>query len=353
MRDRPRRGRRIWIGLAVTALAVAAAGGVTFVLRESGTSAATPSSNAPATEPVVKRTLTDQLRMTGLVGFGPTSPLQNQVAGIFTSLPKPGRVIGNGEELFRVDNMPVTDMTGEIPAYRLMTRKLEGPDVEQLNDALLDLGYLYYDQGDEFTASTMSAVKAWQKDLGLPVTGDVPLGQVVFTPTAVRIATVAPAVGDAASPGTAVFTTTGNIAQITITTDATNRKYLRVGKKVAVDLPDGKSTTARITSIGPVVTPESGGGPTVSAQATFPKPKQAAGFEAATVDVTATTVSHKNALTVPVTALLALREGGYAVMVDDASGRHLVPVDVVLIVGDIVEVKGDLRPVDKVEVGSS
>jgi len=350
---RPRRRRRAWVVLTTASLTLAAAVVVAVTVQGSTTRAAAPPETDVVTAPVVRQTLTDKQQMSGLVGFGGTEPLQNQATGIYTSLPKPGAVIGNGEELYRVDNLPVTNMTGTIPAYRLMDKKMTGPDVEQLNAALLELGYLYYDQGDEFTPATASAVKAWQEDLGLPETGTVPLGQVVFTPRPVRIATVTPAVGDAASPGLAIFTTTGNVAQVTITTGATNRRYLRVGKLVVIGLPDGTSTTAKIISIGPVVTPESeSGGPTVSAQAVLPKPKRAAKFQSATVDVTATTVSHKKVLTVPVTALLALREGGYAVMVDDATGRHLVPVKVGLIVGDMVEISGNVKEGMQVEVGS-
>jgi hypothetical protein len=176
---------------------------------------------------------------------------------------------------------------------------------------------------------------------------------VVFTPAPVRIATVTPAVGDSATPGAAVLTTTGTVAQVTISTNVANRAYFKIGQTLAITYPDDSSTTARLTSIGPVVTPtsDSNSGPTVSAQAALHEPKRAAAFQAATVDVVLKTSQRPNVLTVPVTALLALHEGGYAVAVDDSTGRHLIGVTIGLIVSDTVEVSApSLRAGMKVEV---
>ncbi|BBH16921.1 peptidoglycan-binding protein [Nocardioides baekrokdamisoli] len=309
-----------------------------------------------ATAAVVRQTLTDHQALSGVVGFGPTTPLNNQMTGTFTWLPQPGAVVGNGQQLYRVNDTPVTDMTGTMPAYRAMAADMTGPDIAQLNASLRALGYLYGNPGDRYTAQTTAAVKAWQKAIGVEATGTVALGQVVFTPAAVRIATVTPTLGAPAAPGAPAFTTSDVAAQVTVTTDAANRRYFKIGESVTVGLPDGSSVHAKIVSIGPIVSPAQGSnnGPTVSAQAALTDPKVAAAFQAATVDVTINTAEHANVLTVPVTALLALREGGYAVAVDDTTGRHLIGVSVGLIVGDTVEVSAKhLSPGMKVEVGST
>jgi multidrug efflux pump subunit AcrA (membrane-fusion protein) len=51
----------------------------------------------------------------------------------------------------------------------------------------------------------------------------------------------------------------------------------------------------------------------------------------------------ENVLAVPVEALLALSEGGYAVEVADESGvTHLVPVTVGVFADGMVEIEGDI-----------
>jgi hypothetical protein len=49
-------------------------------------------------------------------------------------------------------------------------------------------------------------------------------------------------------------------------------------------------------------------------------------LDAAPVNVGITTDSVKNVLAVPINALLALNDGGYAVEVDQGGSRHVVPV---------------------------
>lgn len=341
------------VGLVVIAVVAAVA-----LIRGNKPASATATGKV-ATAQVIRQTLTDQLSLNGVVGFGPARPLNNQLSGILTWLPRPGALIGNGETLYRVNDQPVIDLTGTVPAYRAMAEKATGPDVAQLNADLHALGFLNTgggDPGSTFTSQTTAAVKQWQKALGLPETGDVAFGQVAFTPTAIRIATVTPALGDAASPGAALFTITGNVAQVTLTADASNLNHLKVAELVTITFPDGSTAKARITSIGAVLTPAAGSqnGPTVSAQAVLPDPKAAAAFEAATVNATLDTNRRPHVLTVPVTALLALREGGYAVAVDGPAGRHLTGVTVGLIVGDTAEVRGTgLAAGMLVEVGSA
>jgi multidrug efflux pump subunit AcrA (membrane-fusion protein) len=59
------------------------------------------------------------------------------------------------------------------------------------------------------------------------------------------------------------------------------------------------------------------------------------------VEVYVTTETRKGVLAVPVSALLALKEGGYAVETVDAAGRHqLVAVRLGVFSGGMVEVSG-------------
>jgi hypothetical protein len=65
----------------------------------------------------------------------------------------------------------------------------------------------------------------------------------------------------------------------------------------------------------------------------------AAGLDQAPVSVEVVTDSRSGVMAVPVTALLALSEGGYAVEVENADGTtHLVAVDPGLYASNLVEV---------------
>jgi hypothetical protein len=71
------------------------------------------------------------------------------------------------------------------------------------------------------------------------------------------------------------------------------------------------------------------------------------------VTVTVTERSAQNVLVVPVTALLALGEGGYGVhVVHDGQAPVLVPVKVGLVANARAEISGDIREGDRVVVPS-
>ena len=76
----------------------------------------------------------------------------------------------------------------------------------------------------------------------------------------------------------------------------------------------------------------------------------AQGFEDSPVDVEVITDSVENVLSVPVTSLIALAEGGYAVAVQDGSGVRLVAVDPGFFARGMVEITGALSAGDMVEV---
>lgn len=83
-----------------------------------------------------------------------------------------------GDVLYEVAGMPVRVVKGSTPFYRDLVEGDRGADVAQLEQALVDLGYL--GTADEvFDSWTRSAVKAWQKDLGITQSGQVSLGELV------------------------------------------------------------------------------------------------------------------------------------------------------------------------------
>jgi peptidoglycan hydrolase-like protein with peptidoglycan-binding domain len=135
----------------------------------------------------------------GTLGYGKAFEVYDRLAGTFTWLPVVGAVIGRGGTLYRLNNLPVALMYGSVPAYRTLKSGVsDGPDVAELNQNLIDLGYdpsgAITDE-NQFGEATAAAVRRWQKAEGLTETGEVELGRIVFAPGARRVTTVHVSVG--------------------------------------------------------------------------------------------------------------------------------------------------------------
>ncbi len=217
----------------------------------------------------------------------------------------------------------------------LRGRNDAGPRRAELNRSLRALGFGSSLGGDAYTASTVDAVRRFQAAHGLSETGSLLLGSVVFAPGAVRVTAVTPTVGATVQPGP-VLTTTSTARTVTIALDAGQQSDVAVGDPVLITLPDNSTTPGRVTYVGTVATTPSssdqggGGGPsspTIEVDVTPTHPTATGRLDQAPVSVSITTGQVRNALVVPVNALLALSSGGYAVEVVGAGGvHHLVGV---------------------------
>ena len=188
-----RRKRLRW--LAAGALAVVAVAVLAVVLLSAGSgehhSAETGVPAGETTATVTRRTLSESSTVDGTLGYGSTLELYDRLGGTFTWLPAVGAVIGRGGTLWRIDNLPIVLMYGSVPAYRTLKQGVsDGPDVTELNQNLIDLGFDPYGaitDDESFGEATTGAVKRWQKTEGLPETGEVELGRVVFASGARRV----------------------------------------------------------------------------------------------------------------------------------------------------------------------
>jgi hypothetical protein len=256
----------------------------------------------------------------------------------YTSLPALGAIIRRGEPLFAVSNQPAFLMYGPVGAWRaFQTGMTPGRDVAELNANLQALGYGSAGlEGDAFTSATASAIDKFQAAHGLSQTGELLLGSVVFEPGAVRVTAVTPTVGGTVAPGP-VLSITSTKREVVIDLDAAQQTEVKVGDPVLITLPDNSTTPGRISYVGTVATtPSSSGGdqggsssPTIEVDVTPTDPAATGKLDQAPVTVSITTSSVKNAVYVPVSALLALASGGYAVEEIGAGGvHHLVAVQV-------------------------
>jgi multidrug efflux pump subunit AcrA (membrane-fusion protein) len=285
----------------------------------------------------------------------------DQLRGTVTALPDEGSVVERGGSLYELDGQPSGVLLyGDRPTWREMTEGLEGEDVRQLQSNLLELGFGAGQMAatGTFDEATTAAVKAWQTSLGKPATGTVELGEVVFLPGAVRIAGQTVDVGDTVTAGLEVLTATSTDRVVTVDLAADEQALVTTGDTVEIDLPDGTRATGTVATVGTVAiaAADGQGTPTIEVTIVLDDPEASGSVDQAPVDVLITTISREDVLAVPVSALLALLEGGYAVEVVAADGTtSLVGVETGLYQDGWVEIEvpaGGLSEGDQVVVPS-
>ena len=261
-----------------------------------------------------------------------------------TWVPEEGSIIDQGGVLYTADSRPVVLIIGEVPAYRAMAFGDNGPDVEQLEQAMADLGY----GGDAFTVDgvfdeeTLAAVLLWQAAISAHTDGVVNLGEVVVVTEPIRVGNVVVTQGDTVQNGSPIFESSASFTFVTVELPTNDQDLVAVGEAVVVELPDGATATATVTTIGTVAQATQGGDSFFEMTVTLDDPAAALGLDEAPVDVEVVSDSAPGVLAVPVIALLALSEGGYAVEVITEDGtRVLIAVEPGLFADGRVEVVGD------------
>lgn len=334
---------------ALTAVVVLAAGGAAsaFLVNRGDTSQAADQTAAAVpvnTAKVAQQTLKDTETADGELGFGTTSAAVNRTAGTITAVPDSGQELRRGNTVYSVDNKPTTLLYGALPAYRRLADGTEGTDVLQLEQNLSAMGYTGFTVDDEYTDATAEAVEEWQEDLGLDETGVVELGSVLFAPGHIRVDSVEAQEGAPLGPNQNVLTYTGTKKAVTVQLDAADQRLAKPNAKVDVTLPDGATVPGRVEKVSTVIipaeSPDKDPETKVEVIVAIDNQKAVAAWSLASVDVTFTASERKNVLTVPVSALVALREGGFGVEVSDGTASHYVPVKTGLFANGQVEISG-------------
>ncbi|MEV1069356.1 hypothetical protein [Streptomyces sp. NPDC050263] len=366
----------------------------------SPSNAATPSVSSVA---VLRTDLSDSVSMDGTLDYGAPRAVSSTSTGTVTWLPAVGATVTRGHPLYRVDNRPAMVFYGSTPLYRrLDTVDMVGPDVRVVADNLRALGYDIGAQppvdtlvtpsptgaqpptvaarrsegagadadgaspvtsssptpgassapqrvqpGDSvLTPALMAAIGRWQRHTRIPETSVLETGDVVVTAGAVRVAQLKANSGDAA-PGE-LMSVTGTGKRVTVQADEGDSS-IRKGNAVQVTLPDGSTVPGRVSMVGTVIGSgsEAGGNtgspPTRTITVVLDEDRAGTavrGIDSAPVQVQFTGRTSKNVLVVPVGALLALSEGGYAVQLQNGK---LIKVTTKLFAKGLVEISG---PVD-------
>jgi peptidoglycan hydrolase-like protein with peptidoglycan-binding domain len=334
------------VGLAAAAVAGAAVG-------FGGSSAATTQATGPrvSTTPVTRATLTQTQQVDGTLDYGAPVTVNGRGSGVITWLPAPGAVLRRGQPVYKADDRPVSLFYGTLPLYRQLGTGDSGDDVKQVEHNLAALGYAGLTVDTHYTAATAAAVRDWQQHLGVAQTGVLDPADVVVAPTRLRVASLAAHLGDPASGPTLAYTGTTRVVRIAL--DVALQGLAKPGAVATVTLPDGKTVTGRVARVGTVVT--AGSTATGSGQQNQSGQDQPATIEVtvavadraalgrlnqAPVAVKLVSARVKDALTVPVAALVALAEGGYGVQVVSGTSSRYVPVRLGMFANGRLQISG-------------
>jgi multidrug efflux system membrane fusion protein len=344
------RRRATWAAVGVVATA-AVVGLAIWMTGFASPAEAEPEGTANlTTAPVERRTLRLVEDLAGTLGHGEERPIGAAAPGTLMDLPETGDLIERGGTLFQVDGEPVVLLYGEMPAWRPLESGTDGPDVQQLEQNLVELGY-----GDGLTLdetwdeATTAAVVAWQTDAGMTADGRLDLGEVVFEPDAVLVAGLEGRRGGSAGPGAPVLRVTDTARVVVASLPASHRDGVEVGDVVDVELGDGSVVEAAIERIDAAPTTSQDGSQTYGMRLSLGE----IGSDVPDGPITLRLVrqQREDVLAVPVNALLALLEGGYAVeRATDDGLTELVAVETGLFADGWVEVTGDLAEGDEVVV---
>ncbi|MCW2544380.1 MAG: hypothetical protein JWM40_1932 [Frankiales bacterium] len=366
--------RKTWVLVAAIVL-VAATTGSSVAISAAGRATATASDSLPNTAAVKRGALSDTISEYGTLTYrarpdGLPYSVINRASGTYTALPTGGDTVSCGDVLYRVDDRPVLLLCGGTPAYRSLASGDSGSDVAELNANLVRLGYATRAQLDPssptFTPETASTLQKLQWKLHEDQTGSLDLGQVVFLPESLRVAAVNGVIGGSAQPGVPVVSATSDTPEVQVNLDPSEQDAVKGGDRARITLPNQTSVTGRVTGLGAVARAPGGldsagsggnaGAATIPLYLSIDQPDKARGLDQASVRVEILTVGVENVLSVPVTAIVATSDGGYAVEVAHAdSRRDLVTVTLGLFDDSKgrVQVEGDVHEGDPVVVPSS
>jgi peptidoglycan hydrolase-like protein with peptidoglycan-binding domain len=362
---RRRRRLRAWGGAAAVLAVLGVAAAATVGLGGKAPAGPAASSRQLHTVRVTRGPLVDYVTVSGTVSYGESVALRCLASGTVTRLPPVGSVVTRGQDLLRVDEHPVVLLYGPLPMYRPLAEHTTGPDVAQFEANLWALGYRGFTVDRSYSAATATAVKHWQRDLGVAETGRVGQDQVIYAAGPARVAGHLVRVGNAAAAD--VLTVTGTTRSVRSAVDPDKAGWAVPGARVTVMLPGGRSTLGTVTAAGdPAATAAAAGGvgqgdagqgdaggagatgggaaggdsASVQVLVRVPDQRALASVGPGQVDLRYIAAQRPDVLSVPVDALLALAEGGYGVEVDDHGSSRIITVRTGLFAAGRVEVSG-------------
>jgi hypothetical protein len=130
------------------------------------------------TVPIEERVLSSRVLVRGTITSSEEAPVTISAAGlsapIVTRAPlQVGDSVEEGDVLVEISTRPIIAFPGAVPVFRSLTLGVEGPDVEQLEAALVRLDYMRA-ADSVFDTETSGAIEALYRDLGYQPQGPTP-----------------------------------------------------------------------------------------------------------------------------------------------------------------------------------
>lgn len=238
------------------------------------------------------------------------------------------------------------DSTGSVtPGTPIATlsfgEELSGPDVLQLEQTLDRLGFtadgaMVVD--DVFTDETRAALVELQTATGQEPDGVLHVGDVVVAQAAMRVIAETASVGSQVTPGAPVLRVADVEQIVSFELDAADQSLADVGDSATVVLPGKVALTGVVEEIATTATTSPDGSTTFAVTVRLDDPAAVGDLTEAPVDVELVGSSVTDVLAVPVSALLALSDGGYAIEADSGSGFRLVAAEPGFFADGLVEI---------------
>lgn len=332
------------IVLALGAMAIVWFSGNRSAFRQPSEAPDEPASTA--TIPIVRQTLRSVERFPADLTYGESRDLTATTSGVVTWVAPVNSLVGSGDRLWAIDNQPTVFLIGELPLYRELYRGAErGPDIEQLEQILIGLGYgpTGWEPDDRFNWTTRTAVREFEDDHDLIIDGRLSMSEVVIGQQPLRVASTAN-IGDAVTPTQPVVGTTSPDAVVTITISSRQYAWLRDRTQLWAELIDQRKLGLVFEDAVP--TPDESNSTTYDVSYR----SDAVDIKPQPVELVVEETIATDALVVPVDALVALVEGGYALEVAQQGESVLRRVEVIGFDDTLVAVEGDVAEGDAVVV---
>ena len=270
-----------------------------------------------STATITQRTMESTEEFDGTLGYAGEGVIISGLNGTYTNLPKAGDILTLGDGIYEVDGTNTSYlMYGKRPAYRALDIDSDnGPDIKQLEASLEQISFpavfgANFEPDWNFRQKTEDAVTKWQKRTNQEQDGGIEMGEITFLPEDVRVTEVLPELGSRSQAGQVLAYTSGTDLVVTLDLAADRRDILGVGDAVSVELPDGAAagTITKISSVAQTL--QGASDPTVEVTVELEDTEAVGDLDGAAVDVSVVRQTRPDVLTVPVDALIALREGG-------------------------------------------
>ena len=170
----------------------------------------------------------------------------NNASGTITRVRVSGaRSVKVGEAVYDVNLVPVYLAKGAVPAFRTLSRGINGADVQQLQEMLRTVGVRERAADGRFGPQTVREVAEWQRSIDRPATGQVALGALLFVPELPATVTLEGlTVGAVVAPGSPPSVNDGTEEAAT-GSGSSGVRVLPAAPTFSIALPENQATLVR------------------------------------------------------------------------------------------------------------